>query len=264
LLAACATPASDRLLAPERPGALPVRAEVKDVPFFPQTAYHCGPAALAMTLAYTGVEVTPEALAPAVFTPGRRGTLQHDLVAGARRHGRLAVPLTSLEDVLAELAAGRPVLVFQNLALDWWPQWHFAVARGYDLEAGLIRLHSGRREDIATPLRTFERTWRRAGGWALAVLPPGELPAAELDELTLLEAAVGLERAERPEAATQAYRAILERWPESLAAWIGLGNASYAMGDLATAEAAFATALDHHPDSSAARQNLTHVRAERH
>ena len=49
-LAACATPQTDRLL--DDPAALPPRAEVAGVPFFPQEDYWCGPAALAMPLAW--------------------------------------------------------------------------------------------------------------------------------------------------------------------------------------------------------------------
>ena len=32
-------------------------------PFYPQTEYHCGPAALATVLRFRGADVTPEALA---------------------------------------------------------------------------------------------------------------------------------------------------------------------------------------------------------
>src|SRR2546422_3737218 len=46
------------------------------------------------------------------------------------RSGQLAVPVTTLSDLLAEVAAGHPVLVFQNLGLHWIPRWHFAVAVG--------------------------------------------------------------------------------------------------------------------------------------
>ena len=45
-----------------RPAELPARAELTEVPFFPQEEYQCGPAALAMALNAAGLSVTPESL----------------------------------------------------------------------------------------------------------------------------------------------------------------------------------------------------------
>jgi tetratricopeptide (TPR) repeat protein len=241
---------------------LPPAAAVAGVPFHPQTELHCGPAALAMVLGWSGQAVSPAELAPAVFTPGRAGSLQHDLVAAARRHDRLAVPVSRLRDLLSELAAGHPVLVLQNLGLDWWPQWHYAVAIGYDQGAGELLLHSGLEPRRAVSLATFERTWARAGRWALVVLPPATLPASA-EPATVLQAALGLEQGGRPGAAARAYTAIHARWPAALGALLGLGNARYAQGDLAGAETAFRDAVARHPEAAVAWNNLAHVLAER-
>jgi hypothetical protein len=259
-LAACATPETRRLL--QDAGGLPPRAEVAGVPFFPQEEAYCGPAALATVLGWSGLPVTQDEVAAQVYTPAREGTLRTDIAAGARRHGRLAVPVTDLAELAAELAAGHPVLVFQNLGVGWFPVWHYAVAVGYDLEAGDIVLRSGLELRRVTSLPTFERTWARADHWALVVLPPDELPAAA-DELTVLRAASDLERAGRVLAAATAYATIADRWPDSLAAWIGLGNTAYASQDLAAAEHAFRSATERHPDAAAAWNNLAHVLGER-
>ncbi|MEM7021269.1 MAG: PA2778 family cysteine peptidase [Pseudomonadota bacterium] len=240
---------------------LPLRAQVAAVPFHAQTEHHCGPAALAMVLGWSGVPAEPEDLASQVVTPGREGTLAHDLVAAARRADRLAVPIQGVEPLLAELAAGHPVLVLQNLALDWYAQWHYAVAIGYDLEEGTVTLHSGEEANRVMPLMTFARTWERADSWGLAVLPADQLPVM-VDESTVLEAAVGLEQAGQYDSAVAAYGAALERWPDSFPALIGLGNARLAAGHLARAEAAFRTAVSFHPDQAAAWNNLAHVLAE--
>ncbi len=261
LTAACTT--APGLPPPGDPslGALPVAEAVAGVPFFPQDDYYCGPAALAMVLAWSGHEVTQDDLVPVVYTPGRQGTLQADILAGARRYGRLAVPVGTVPDLLAELAAGHPVLVFQNLALPVWPQWHYAVATGYDLDERRLRLHSGRIADDTTHLATFTRTWARGGYWALVVLPPDRLPATA-GERAVLEAAAALERAERPAEAATAYATILTRWPASLPGWIGLGNAAYATGDRHRAAAAFRSAAERHPGSVAAWRNLAFVLGE--
>jgi tetratricopeptide (TPR) repeat protein len=71
--------------------------------------------------------------------------------------------------------------------------------------------------------------------------------------------ATGLEQAARLGGAAVAYAAIAKRWPDSLPAWIGLGNAAYAAGDLDDAEAAFRTAARRHPNAAAAWNNLAHV-----
>lgn len=255
-LAACTATQSERLR--EQPGDLPPRAEVAEVPFFPQERYYCGPAALAMVLAWSGSPVTAQDLVPQVYTPGREGTLRSDILGGARRNGRLAVEVRRLEALLAELAAGHPVLVFQNLGFDLLPQWHFAVAIGYDLSGGTITLHSGTEARRRVDLATFERTWRRGDFWALTVLAPDRLPATARQR-EVVEAAAGLERAGRLSEAETAYAAVLERWPESHAALMGLGNTRYATKNAAGAETAFRRAIELRPDSAAAWNNLAYA-----
>jgi hypothetical protein len=249
-LAACAAAPPAPTLPPNAP------ASALDVPFFPQeTLTDCGPAALAMMLAWSGLEATPAGLAPEGYTPGREGTLQPDLVAAARRHQRLAVPVADLQALLAELAAGRPVLVLQNLGLAWWPTWHYAVATGFDPATGRLRLHSGTDRDKQLALEAFDRTWAGGERWALTVTRPDELPAAA-GERSLLLAASGLEQAGAADAAGIAYGAILKRWPESPEALIGWGNARYAAGALPAAAAAFRQAVLLRPGAAAAWNNL--------
>lgn len=258
LLAGCSTAQQTRELLDD-PGALPRRAAVTDVPFFPQKKYYCGPAATAMTLAWSGLPVTQEEMAEQVYTPGREGTLQPDVIAAMRRNGRLAVPVDSLRELLGEIAAGRPVLVFQNLGLEIYPRWHFAVAIGYDLDAGELIMHTGPWDNRPVALRTFEHTWRRGGYWALVVLKPGEMPIAA-EEIEVVRAAAGLERVSRHADAGKAYEAILRRWPQSFPAWMGLGNVRYATKDLAGAEEAWRGAIAADPEISApAWNNLAYV-----
>lgn len=256
--AGCATARQTRDVVDD-PRDLPAQAMVAEVPFFPQEKYYCGPAATAMTLAWSGLPVTQEEMAKQVYTPGREGTLQPDVIAAMRRNGRLAVPVDSLRDLLAEIAAGRPVLVFQNLGLAIYPQWHFAVAVGYDLDDRKLIMNTGIYQNRRVALRTFEHTWRRGGYWALVALKPGEMPVAG-DEIEVVRAAAGLERVSRHGDAALAYEAILGRWPNSFPAWMGLGNARYALADMAGAEAAWRGATAADPDNAApAWNNLAYV-----
>jgi len=258
MLGACATPQTSRLLA--EGGNLPRQAEVADVPFYPQKEYYCGPAALAMVMTWSGEPVTRDELAPEVYTASRQGTLRNDMVAAARRRGRLAVQVGDVESLLAEIAAGNPVVVFQNLALDWIPQWHYAVAYGYDLQKREIVLHSGTEARSVIDLYTFEHTWKRGDYWGLVVLPPERLPATA-DERSVLDAAAGLERTGRHREAASAYLAILSRWRESFPAWMGLGNALYAQKDFSGAARAFREATSRRPNAPAAWNNLAYTLA---
>ena len=90
--------------------------ELEATPFFPQVTHQCGPAALATVLGASGVETTPEALVDAVYVPGLHGSLQVELLAASRRAGRIPYPVgPALDALIAEIDAGRPVLVLQNL-----------------------------------------------------------------------------------------------------------------------------------------------------
>lgn len=255
LLAGCAAPPMTAALRAQQPAALARPMQLAQVPFFPQQAYQCGPAALAMALAASGVAVVPDALVPQVYLPAREGSLQPEMLATARRHGRLAVLLPPrLDALLAEVAAGRPVIVLQNLALPWFPRWHYAVVIGFDLAAQSIRLHSGTTANLELPLAVFERTWARSGHWAMVATAPDALPATP-DPQALLEAAAALERTDA-HAAAVAYTALTQRAPGLYGAWFGLGNARHASGDLAGAAQAFARAVDVDGQAADAWNNL--------
>lgn len=260
-LAACAGPQVAALRA-SPPVSLPARAELASVPFFPQDDYQCGPAALATALVYGGTATTPGALAPQVYLPGREGSLQAEMLASARRHGRVAYRLAPrLEDVLLEVSDGAPVIVFQNLGLDFAPLWHYAVVIGYDLPGEEIILRSGTTRRAIMPLATFERTWARSRYWAMLVLPPDRLPATARED-PYVAAVAALERV-APAAARRAYATALERWPGNLAARIGQGNAAYALRDLPGAESAYREATRLHPRAADAWNNLAQTLLER-
>lgn len=239
-------------------GALPASAEIDAVPFFPQEQYYCGPSSLAMALAWSGLPVMPDDLVAAVYTPGREGTFAPDIVAAARRNGRLAVEIHALDDVLKELAAGHPVIVFQNLRLSLFPQWHFAVAIGYDLNARQLVLRSGTTRRFVMPLDAFENTWRRADYWALVVLPPEAAPATT-DPEPWLAAAAGLERAGRPHEAQLAYETFLARWPDNRSAQMGRANALFALDRFDGAEQVYKDLVARDPLMADAWNNLAYA-----
>ncbi|MCW3478572.1 hypothetical protein OL229_03185 [Neisseriaceae bacterium JH1-16] len=86
LLVGCASTPQTAALLTRRPSDLPARVELTEVPFFPQDAYQCGPAALATVLVHAGVVTTPTELTPQLYLPERQGTLQAELLGATRRH----------------------------------------------------------------------------------------------------------------------------------------------------------------------------------
>jgi tetratricopeptide (TPR) repeat protein len=208
-----------------------------------------------------GAQVTPEELAPKVYLPQRRGSLQAEMLAAPRRHGLVSMRVApSLNAVLEEVGAGNPVIVLQNLALDWHPMWHYAVVVGYDLEAGNVILRSGRERRQVLPLTTFERTWARSGHWAMLAMPPHRLPQTVAED-AYLQAVIALEKSGFAAQARSAYEGAVAAWPQNLGAWMGAGNSAYVLGDYPAAEQAFRRAAELHPGSDAAFNNLAQALA---
>jgi hypothetical protein len=172
MLISCASLKSEKILPPKKNGE--IRVELNDVPFFAQDAYQCGAAALAIVLSWSGLPTDPETLISEVYTPARKGSLQTSIIGAARRHGRVAYPVSGVESMLTEVAAGHPVIILQNLGLSWYPKWHYSVLVGYDLPKGIVILHSGETPFEHLSFRIFKNTWVRSGYWGLLVLKPSQ------------------------------------------------------------------------------------------
>ena len=234
--------------------ALHERVELTEVPFFPQSEYQCGPAALATVLAASGAKVTPEDLVPQVYLPERKGSLQIEMLAAARRHGMVSYQLAPrFADLLREVAAGNPVIVLQNLGFK--DGWHYAVAVGYDYDWGKLYLRSGETRRRVMSFFVHEFTWMRGGYWAMVALPPDRIPATA-DESRWLAAVAALERAGDPRAARTAYQTFLKRWPANVNAAVGLANTHHALGELRQAETVLRTAARENPESVIVLNNL--------
>ena len=243
------------------PPGLPEQVELTEVPFFPQQEYQCGPAALATVLNAGGANTTPEALVSQVYIPERKGSLQVEMLAAARRNGMVSYTLAPrFENVLREIAAGNPVVVLQNLGF-FGAGWHYAVAIGYDYRLGTLVLRSGTQERDVMPFAANEAVWMRSGYWAMVALPPDRIPATA-DEKSWLNALAAFERAGDAARARTAYQTFLERWPDDVNAHIGLANAHYALGELRDAELVLRDAAKRAPDSVIVLNNLAHVLAD--
>jgi hypothetical protein len=259
VLSGCASTPQSRQILANGAGSLPLAVELTDTPFYPQTQYQCGPAALATVLQAHGVSTTAEKLSRQVYIPERKGSLQIEMTVATRRHEMLPYKLEPrLTDLFAEIAAGNPVLVLQNLGFEWYPQWHYAVVVGYDSNSHEVILRSGTTKRWLTPFEVFERTWKRADFWALVIVPVGEIPATA-KPLAYLKTAYAFEETGNRGLALKAYQAASRQWPDVAVVWITLGNMAFAKQNWSEAVSAFNIAANLEPESIASWNNLAYA-----
>lgn len=258
-LGACASiPPDVRTIRPTDQG----QVELSGTPFFPQERFQCGPAALATVLSASGVATRPEELVDAVYVPERRGSLQIEMIAAARAANRVPYRIDgSMTAVLAELMAGRPVLVLQNLGTRWLSRWHYAVVVGIDTDRQQVILRSGLNARRSTDIDLFLRTWQRSGYWGFVLLAPGELPAAPAAD-RYFNAVADLESTGHVDAAAAGWAAAVEQWPDDPVALFGLANVKLATGDPARAAALYRQVLARNRENLMARNNLAYALAD--
>lgn len=231
------------------------KARVDRVPFIAQKKNYCGPATLSMAMNHRGRMISVDELGEQMMTPLPGGTYQTDMLTASRRNGMMAVGVYSLENLFKEIEAGNPVIVFQNLALEKMPKWHYALVTGYNLPAKEVLLHSGPDKDLHMNIGVFDHTWALGSYWGLVIMEPGKISATG-NELQHMSAASGLEAAGKIAEAEQSYISIIERWTDSLSARIGLANIRYNQGNYAEAVIYLRAATLKHPESSIAWHNL--------
>ncbi len=260
LLAGCASAPQTRALLAATD--LPLQAALPNTPFYPQDAYQCGPAALAMLLVASGVTTTPEVLVDEVYVPARQGSFQVEMQAAARRHDRLALRIQPrMHSLLAWLDGGEPVLVLQNLGPDWYPVWHYAVVIGYDLESREMLLRSGVTPDHRVSMSTFERTWARAAFWGMVTLAPGELPYRD-SSADYFVAAAALEETNTAVDMLAVWRTGVAAWPDEPDIALGLANQFYRRGEYQSALAGYSGLVADFPHYLPGYNNLASLLGE--
>ena len=261
LLASCSAPQTRQL--DSQSHGLESQQQLLAVPYFPQTPYQCGPAALASALNYRGVSVTPKQLIDQIFIPARQGSLPLEMTAAVRGKALLPYPVDHhIKALLEEIEAGNPMLVMQNLGFDWWPQWHYAIVIGFDLVEQDFILHSGTQKNYRIAFSTFERTWSRADYWGLVIVKPGQIPASAT-ELIYLRTVHDMELVSPELDPTPMYLAAHHRWPSSPLPLLSYANSDYRRGNIDRAMKSLQQLLRDHPTNSQAWNNLAYVARDR-
>lgn len=233
LLAGCQTTPQTRQLL-DKPPAVPRQHLIAGVPFYPQQEFYCGPTTLAEVAAFYGNRQEPVAIAPQTFIPELKGTLQIEMAAATRQLGLLAYTQRgSMSQLLSLVASDMPVIVLQNNSISWWPQWHYAVVIGYDLDSAELILHTGVTPNYRLDFATFERTWQRGQYWLLLILPPDKT-SAQLDPFLYTKAAQDLLSTQQHSAAggirvgasagVNALQNATRQWPDYWLPYFLLGN----------------------------------------
>ena len=172
-MAGCVS-AEQFLTGEERPLS-PSAFYVKQVPFYPQTQYQCGPASLATVLNYWGRHVTPEQIAQEIYRPGMKGTLSLDLWQYAKAQDfQASVRQGSWEFLETQVSRERPIIAFLNLGFRQVPLGHFLVVVGVDPEDKSVIAYSGVEKNQRIPFDRFKKAWEKTNYWSLLIEPqPG-------------------------------------------------------------------------------------------
>lgn len=230
--------------------------KVLDVPFFPQEENMCGPVVLKMATSFSAPQYSLAELKKMTFREEVNGTFQSDILAAARRMGLTPYRVSHSHQIWRQINDGRPVMVFQNLAVSWLPAWHFSLVVGYNASLDKVYLHTGTEALQSLGLKRFLATWERGEHWAYVVSDPSDIPSsAPFSEA--LDNAMLLENIGQTQAALRVYLAMTEQFPDRFEPHLGLAQISFAQGRLPEALQEAEIALSKSPAHPALLFNLS-------
>ena len=148
-------------------------AYIKDVPFFPQQDYMCGPASLAsVTMYWNRGNTDVEEITAGIYIERLKGTLPLDMLLYAREKGfDVEYYSGSMDDLREKLSGGFPLILFLNLGLKSYPMGHYVVAVGYSDVVAAVLVHSGTEKESSMSYNELERAWSKTDYATLIVKP---------------------------------------------------------------------------------------------
>jgi hypothetical protein len=186
---------------------LPERVELSGT-FYRGVANQSGPQVLASMLSRQGIVITPGLLEKPLHLPGAEVQLQQNMQNLAREYGMVVYPLDSnLPALLTQVAAGFPVMVRFTEGSAFWAEPRYAILAGYNRQKQTVLLRSGMNHRELMGFGSFESALKDAGGWAVLIQKPNQLPA-NVDQQRWLKAASDLAQAGQEQAATTAKKAL--------------------------------------------------------
>ncbi|WP_223472383.1 MULTISPECIES: peptidase C39 family protein [unclassified Pseudomonas] len=187
---------------------LPERVELNSVPFYRGEMHQGAPQSLAALLTLQGTVITPGLLEKPLHLPGGEAGLQQNMPTLAREYGLLVYPLgPRLPALLEQVAAGYPVLVRYIEGSVFWPAPRYGILVGYDRRKQTVLLRAGMNPRQLMSFSAFESDFQSAGGWAVLVQRPTQLPA-NVDSQRWLKAAAELGGAGQEQAAARATKTL--------------------------------------------------------
>ena len=186
---------------------LPERVELNGVPFFRGNATQGAPQTLAGMLGEQKIRITPGLLVKPLKLPGAEASLQGNIEQLAAGYGLIVYPLDkSLAALLTQVAAGYPVMLrFSDGTL--WSEPRYAMLVGYNRDKRTVLLRAGMERRRLMDFNTFESAWKDAGGWAVLILSPTQVPA-NVDKARWLKAANDLSRSGQEQAGAAAIKTL--------------------------------------------------------
>ncbi|MGE8066609.1 peptidase C39 family protein [Pseudomonas sp. NPDC089569] len=186
---------------------LPERVELSGR-FYRGVANQSGPQVLASMLSQQGVVITPGLLDKPLHLPGAEAQLQQNMQNLAREYGMMVYPLDSnLPSLLTQVAAGYPVMVRFTEGSALWAEPRYAILSGYNRRKQTVLLRSGMEQRLSMSFSAFESAFKDAGGWAVLIQAPTQIPA-EVDRQRWLKAAGDLAQAGQEQAAAKARKSL--------------------------------------------------------
>ncbi|MFY0727968.1 peptidase C39 family protein [Pseudomonas sp. NFX15] len=186
---------------------LPERVELSGR-FYRGEAYQSGPQVLASMLSQQGIVITPGLLDKPLHLPGGEAQLQQNMQDLAREYGMVVYPLDSnLAALLTQVAAGYPVMVRFTEGSALWAEPRYAILAGYNRQKQTVLLRAGMNHRELMSFNSFESSFENAGGWAVLIQNPSQIPA-QVDQQRWLKAANELAQAGQEQAAAKAKKAL--------------------------------------------------------
>jgi hypothetical protein len=116
-----------------------------------------------------------------------------------------------------------PVIVFQNLSIQLFPQWHYAVVFGFNADRGTFTLHTGVTEQHEMSLELFEKTWARGNYWFVAPVPPG-IASSAMEPFAYISAAYDMLKIGKEDVALPLLETATKQWPSEWLSFFLIAN----------------------------------------